>query len=343
MKLAKVGGIGEANGIAGQLPIYLSSALDGPLGIAAAAHAAQALPFEGPAAGLAHGLATQLLFSATIAAARIEPRRRPAEPARRPRPRGRARRGGAGGSTASRRLACRRWTRPTATPRSPRRWSRSSAAAGSATRCSARARARPRWRWRCGASRRSTRRVIVDERSAGFFALGAAQATGTPVAVLCTSGTAAANLHPAVCEADEAGGAADRADRRPPAGAARDRRRADDRPARSSTARRCAGSARSAPTRPTTPGLLHIRSVACRAFCAAAGDPRPGPGAPERRLARPARPRAAPRRRDRELAAGARGSRGERPLTTVAAGARAAGPSRWSRRSPSASRPRRGA
>ncbi len=68
VKLAKVGGIGEANGIAGELPIYLSSALDGPLGIAAAAHAAQALPFTGAAAGLAHGLATQLLFSDTIAA-----------------------------------------------------------------------------------------------------------------------------------------------------------------------------------------------------------------------------------------------------------------------------------
>src|SRR5918996_5450558 len=45
--------------------------------------------------------------------------------------------------------------------------------------------------------------VLVDERCAGFFALGAAQATQTPAAVLCTSGTAAANLHPAVCEADE--------------------------------------------------------------------------------------------------------------------------------------------
>lgn len=67
VKLAKVGGIGEANGIAGHLPIYLSSALDGPLGIAAAAHAAQALPFEGPATGLAHGLATQLLFARTTA------------------------------------------------------------------------------------------------------------------------------------------------------------------------------------------------------------------------------------------------------------------------------------
>ncbi len=45
--------------------------------------------------------------------------------------------------------------------------------------------------------------VIVDERSAGFYALGAAQASGHPVAVLTTSGTAAANVHPAVCEADE--------------------------------------------------------------------------------------------------------------------------------------------
>lgn len=67
VKLAKVGGIGEANGIARSLPIYLSSALDGPLGIAAAAHAAQVLPSTGPAAGLAQGLATQLLFSHTVA------------------------------------------------------------------------------------------------------------------------------------------------------------------------------------------------------------------------------------------------------------------------------------
>jgi muconate cycloisomerase len=72
VKLAKVGGIGEANGVASQLPIYLSSALDGPLGIAAAAHAAQALPFEGPAAGLAHGLATQLLFAKSTAKAQCE-------------------------------------------------------------------------------------------------------------------------------------------------------------------------------------------------------------------------------------------------------------------------------
>ncbi|HWD69046.1 MAG TPA: 2-succinyl-5-enolpyruvyl-6-hydroxy-3-cyclohexene-1-carboxylic-acid synthase, partial [Solirubrobacteraceae bacterium] len=45
----------------------------------------------------------------------------------------------------------------------------------------------------------------VDERAAGFFGLGAAKASGRPVAITCTSGTAAANLLPAVIEAHEAG------------------------------------------------------------------------------------------------------------------------------------------
>ena len=44
--------------------------------------------------------------------------------------------------------------------------------------------------------------VRIDERTAGFLALGLAKASGRPVPVVTTSGTAAVNLHPAVVEAD---------------------------------------------------------------------------------------------------------------------------------------------
>jgi 2-succinyl-5-enolpyruvyl-6-hydroxy-3-cyclohexene-1-carboxylate synthase len=45
--------------------------------------------------------------------------------------------------------------------------------------------------------------VRIDERSAAFCALGLAKASGSPAAVLSTSGTAAAHFHAAVIEADE--------------------------------------------------------------------------------------------------------------------------------------------
>ncbi|MGI9015574.1 MAG: thiamine pyrophosphate-binding protein, partial [Euzebya sp.] len=46
--------------------------------------------------------------------------------------------------------------------------------------------------------------VRLDERTAAFLALGLARGSGRPAAVLCSSGTATANFHPAVLEADAA-------------------------------------------------------------------------------------------------------------------------------------------
>ncbi len=64
VKLAKVGSVHAASRIAELLPVYLSSALDGPVGIAAAAHLALRIT----PGGYAHGLATSELFADTIAA-----------------------------------------------------------------------------------------------------------------------------------------------------------------------------------------------------------------------------------------------------------------------------------
>jgi len=118
--------------------------------------------------------------------------------------------------------------------------------------------------------------VIVDERSAAFFALGAAQASGVPVALLCTSGTAVANYHPALIEADESGLplvvlSADR----PPelrgigAGQTIDQIKVFGESVRWFCEVGTHGADDS--------GLLHYRSVACRALAAARGETRPGP------------------------------------------------------------------
>lgn len=66
VKISKVGGLDGRLG--GFLPTYMSSALDGPVGIAAAGHVAMTLPEVGPTGPTYHGLATLGLFAGTIAA-----------------------------------------------------------------------------------------------------------------------------------------------------------------------------------------------------------------------------------------------------------------------------------
>jgi 2-succinyl-5-enolpyruvyl-6-hydroxy-3-cyclohexene-1-carboxylate synthase len=118
--------------------------------------------------------------------------------------------------------------------------------------------------------------VIVDERSAAFFALGAAQASGLPVAMLCTSGTAAANYHPAICEADESAIPliALSADRPPELRGIGAGQTIDQIKLYGDSVRWfCEVGTHEA----DDAGLLHYRSVACRALAASRGEPRPGP------------------------------------------------------------------
>jgi 2-succinyl-5-enolpyruvyl-6-hydroxy-3-cyclohexene-1-carboxylate synthase len=118
--------------------------------------------------------------------------------------------------------------------------------------------------------------VILDERSAGFFALGTALATGIPAVVLCTSGSAAANLHPSIVEANEAGVpmivlTADRPPELRDIGAGQT---IDQLKLYGGAVRWfCEVGTHAA----NDEGLLHFRSVACRAYALALGDPRPGP------------------------------------------------------------------
>lgn len=74
IKLSKVGGPEAALAIADVLPAYVTSALDGPVGIAAGAQVALSLANTGhpERLELAHGLATQRLFASTIASVECE-------------------------------------------------------------------------------------------------------------------------------------------------------------------------------------------------------------------------------------------------------------------------------
>jgi 2-succinyl-5-enolpyruvyl-6-hydroxy-3-cyclohexene-1-carboxylate synthase len=117
---------------------------------------------------------------------------------------------------------------------------------------------------------------VVDERSGAFLALGAANVSRKPVAISSTSGTAAANFHPAVCEADEAAVplivlTSDRPPELRGIGAGQ----TIDQIGLYGTAVRwfCEVGTHDA----DDAGLLHMRSSACRAAALAAGDPRPGP------------------------------------------------------------------
>ncbi|HMC07512.1 MAG TPA: 2-succinyl-5-enolpyruvyl-6-hydroxy-3-cyclohexene-1-carboxylic-acid synthase [Solirubrobacterales bacterium] len=157
--------------------------------------------------------------------------------------------------------------------------------------------------------------VIVDERSAGFFALGAAQAEGRPAAVLCTSGTAAANLHPAVCEADEAGVPliVMSADRPPELRGIGSGQTIDQLKLYGSAVRWfCEVGTHDA----DDAGLLHFRSVACRAYAAARGEPRPGPVHLNVAWRDPLGPEPHPEDVTATSALALEG-RGERPLTAV--------------------------
>lgn len=114
--------------------------------------------------------------------------------------------------------------------------------------------------------------TLLDERSAGFFAVGLGRASGRPAAVITTSGTAAANLFPAVIEAFQSEVpllvlTADRPHRL----------RGADANQSVDQLRLYGGHVRaffeSAPPTVTGPALHHLRSLACRAVGESLGLP----------------------------------------------------------------------
>jgi len=160
--------------------------------------------------------------------------------------------------------------------------------------------------------------VVIDERAAGFHALGHALGTGVPAVAIVTSGSAAANLHPAVVESDEARVPliVVTADRPPElrdigAGQTIDQLHLFGRSPRLffDVGEQEADDA----------GLLFLRGLACRAFAAASGEPDSGPvhvNFPFREPLAPVTDPSAPVTAESELAL--EGRRG-RPLVAVGA------------------------
>ncbi len=117
---------------------------------------------------------------------------------------------------------------------------------------------------------------VLDERSAGFVALGIAKASGRPVAVTSTSGTAAANLLPAIVEAREARVplivlTADRPPELRGVGAGQS---IDQLKLYGDAVKWFVEVGSHEPSRETA---VHYRGLGCRAYLTALGDPRPGP------------------------------------------------------------------
>ena len=217
LKVQPLGGVRACLRIAEDigLPVVVSSALETSVGIAAGVALAAALP-ELP---YACGLATVQLLTDDVAREPLLPEdgslpvvRPEVDEARLARLRRERRTGGRTGRRGwprSGRIGDREHaSRATPRPPWPGRCSTSWSAAASRTSCCARARARRRWPsppTTLAAEGRLTLHVRIDERTAGFLALGLARTSRRPVAVVTTSGTAVANLHPAVLEASHAG------------------------------------------------------------------------------------------------------------------------------------------
>ena len=198
-------------------------------------------------------------------------------PPRRSRPRSRDRRGRARAQAHRARLASRLGGRHQPQHRpclgarrgaGPRRASR--------TRACRPGRAPPRLRWRCGRSPRSGCGATWTSAARASSRSASRSRPVRPVVVLTTSGTAGANLHPAVAEASEARVpliviTADRPPELRGRGAG-----PDDRPAEAVRRLRCAGSASWASRGPTTPGCSTTARRRCGRSPSRAGA-RPGP------------------------------------------------------------------